>query len=337
MNKTNLDFVAIGDVTTDAFIRLREAKVVESEGKNKPMLCFSFADKVPYEFVEVVPGVGNSANAAVAATRLGLKAAFVSNIGNDRNGEDVLTALKSNNVSTEFIKINNGKTTNYHYVLWYKADRTILVKHTEFEYSLPHIGSPKWIYLSSLAENSLPYHLEIAEYLKARPEINLAFQPGTFQMSLGYEKIKDIYKLSKLFFCNVQEAQRILRDIGKDADNAEIKDLLSMMRELGPETVIITDGPDGAYAHDGNDFWYIPAYPDPKPPLDRTGAGDSFSSTFTAAIAIGKSLPEALAMGPINSMSVVQQIGAQKGLLTLAEIEKYLAQAPEGYAVKRIN
>ncbi|HCI04409.1 TPA: hypothetical protein DEW47_00275 [Patescibacteria group bacterium] len=335
--KNNLDFVAIGDVTTDAFIKLKDAKVLESEGKDKPMLCFSFADKVPYEFVEVVPGVGNSANAAVAATRLGLDAAFVSNIGDDRNGEDVLKALKDNGISTEFVKTHKSKSTNYHYVLWYKADRTILVKHTEFDYSLPDIGSPKWIYLSSLAENSLPFHQQIAAYIKERPEIKLAFQPGTFQMSLGYDKLKGIYELSELFFCNVQEAQRILKDAGRDTSKAEIKDLLKMVQELGPKIVVITDGPDGAYAYDKDEYWYMPAYPDPKPPIDRTGAGDSFSSTFTAAIALGKSVPEALAMGPINSMSVVQEIGAQKGLLTLPKIEEYLRQAPGDYKPRRIN
>jgi sugar/nucleoside kinase (ribokinase family) len=77
-------------------------------------------------------------------------------------------------------------------------------------------------------------------------------------------------------------------------------------------------------------------YPDPGPPVDRTGAGDSFSSTFTSALVMGKSIKEALMMGPINSMSVVQHIGAQAGHLTLPEIEKYLEDAPEDYKPEKI-
>ena len=81
----------------------------------------------------------------------------------------------------------------------------------------------------------------------------------------------------------------------------------------------------------------MPPYPDPKPPFERTGAGDAFSATFVAGLAMGKSIEDALMMAPINSMSVVQKIGAQEGLLTLVEIENYLQQAPEDYKPRRIN
>ncbi len=75
----------------------------------------------------------------------------------------------------------------------------------------------------------------------------------------------------------------------------------------------------------------MPPYPDPKPPYERTGAGDAFSSTFVAALALGKNVEESITWAPINSMSVVQQIGAQKGLLGELEIKEYLAKAPENY------
>ena len=60
-----LDFVAIGDIATDAFIRLKDANVHCDINIEKCELGVSFGDKIPYEFVEVVPAVGNAANAAV--------------------------------------------------------------------------------------------------------------------------------------------------------------------------------------------------------------------------------------------------------------------------------
>jgi len=80
----------------------------------------------------------------------------------------------------------------------------------------------------------------------------------------------------------------------------------------------------------------MPMYPDPAPPVDRTGAGDSFSSTFTTAIALGMTPAEALSWGPINSMSVVQHIGAQKGLLTREALLEFMADAPEEYKANKI-
>jgi len=327
----DFDFIAIGDITTDAFIQLKDASVEDgTDGRKK--LCVTFGDKIQYENVTVVAAVGNSANAAVAAARLALKSGLVTNVGNDDHGKEDIESLKKNGIATNFVKVHEGKLSNYHYVLRLGAERTILIKHEEYDYTMPDIGSPKWIYLSSLGENSLPFHHTLAKYLTEHPEIKLAFQPGTFQIKLGYENIPDIYKLSELFFCNVEEAKRILKT--KEHD---IQKLLLSMRDLGPTIVVITDGPAGAYTYDGKEMWHMPMYPDPAPPVDRTGAGDSFASTFTSALALGKTIPEALRWGPINSMSVVQHIGAQKGLLSREELEKFLREAPDNYKPRQIK
>ncbi|MEK7514300.1 MAG: carbohydrate kinase family protein [Patescibacteria group bacterium] len=327
------DLISIGDVVTDAFIRIKDASVSCDINRAHCTLSMRFGDKIPYEFVEVVRAVGNSANAAVSGSRLGLTTAFISNLGSDQNGKDCIEELKRNNVGVEFIKTHEDGETNYHYVLWFEDERTILVKHHQYPYEFPSFEPPSWIYLSSLAENSIPYQHKVADFIRAHPETKLAFQPGTFQIKTSFQELKDIYALSEVFFCNVDEAKRILSVTGE----IEILPLLMKMRGLGPKIVVITDGPKGAYAYDGSDAWFMPAYPDPKPPYERTGAGDAFASTFTTALAIGKSICEALMWAPINSMSVVQHIGAQKGLLGREELETYLKRAPESYLPRKLS
>ena len=75
-------------------------------------------------------------------------------------------------------------------------------------------------------------------------------------------------------------------------------------------------------------------YPDPKAPYERTGAGDAYSSTFTAAVAMGLSLEEAMRWAPINSMNVVQHVGAQEGLLQKSDLLSLLKRAPADYKPK---
>lgn len=329
-----LDFVAIGDTVVDAFIRLREAHIDDGhhiDTKDRE-ICMAFGTKIPYEFVKVVYAVGNSANAAVSASRLGLKSALISNLGNDDDGARCMESLKNDGIDTRYMRSNEGMKTNYHYVLWFNDERTILIKHEDFPYTLPlETPGPRWLYLSSLNEQSLPFHHEIAGYLAAHPETKLAFQPGTFQIKLGVETLKDLYAHTEVFFCNVEEARMILKQ-----NEPEPKNLAKMITALGPKIAVITDGPKGAYVYDGADAWYMPVYPDPAPPYDRTGAGDSFASTFVAALALGKTPSEAITWAPINSMSVVQKIGAQEGLLKRAELEKYLAEAPGNYQAKKL-
>lgn len=326
------DFIAIGDITTDAFIRLKDAEVHCDIKREDCQICLRFGDKVPYESVTVVPAVGNSPNAATAAARLGLRSALVTNLGDDYHGDEAVKALENNGVNTKLVRRQPGRKTNYHYVLWYADDRTILIKHEDYDYTLPSLNT-KWIYLSSLGEGGTALHDTLAEYLKVNPEIKLAFQPGTYQIKLGPEKLARIYARTEIFFCNVEEAKRILK-----ISTTEIKDLLKGIARLGPKLVVITAGKKGAYTFDtaANQTFFMPPYPDPKSPLERTGAGDAFASTVVSALALGEPLAKALTWGPINSMSVVQQIGAQAGLLTRLQLENFLAKAPYDYAPRKI-
>ena len=326
------DFLAIGDMVIDNFIRLKEAEVKCDEHGAHCMLAMHYGTKIPFEFSVEVPAVGNAANAAVCASRLGLASGFSSAVGHDANGEKCVQSLKKDGVRTELVSEQDGKTTNYHFVLWFQSDRTILIKHETFDYHLPiQPTPPKWVYLSSLSDHSLPYHAELAKLFAQWPDTKIAFQPGTFQMSFGTNALAEIYKQTEIFFCNKEEAQLILKSESEDP-----KELLNGIRALGPKIVVVTDDRRGAYTMNNDGAWHVPMYPDPRPPYERTGAGDAFSSTVVAALALGESLETALLWGPINAMSVVQKIGAQEGLLDRDALQKLLDGAPADYRLTGI-
>lgn len=332
--KQRIDILAVGDIVTDAFIRLspHEAEIDKDPVDRHPLLCMTYGTKVPFDEAIIVPAVGNSANAAVSFARLGLHSALYANIGDDDYGREMVRALAKEKVSTEFIHTNHGKVSNYHYVLWYKDDRTILIKHEAYDYKWPRINqyqTPRWIYLSSVAGGTEQFHKDLTKWLDDNPSVKLAFQPGTFQMRMGVEKLKKLYARSELFAVNKEEAQFVT---GMKTD--DIKTLLEKLHSYGPKTVLITDGPKGSYASDGKQILRMRDYPDPAPPYERTGAGDAYTSTFTAALAMGKDIKTALRWAPINPMGVVQKVGAQAGLLTKEELLHYLDKAPRDYEPK---
>ena len=330
----SIDFFAIGDIVTEPFIRLHEASVHCNINNASCEICMRWGDKIPYEYEVPIYAVGNSANAAVSAARLGLSTALRAYVGGDIEGTKCIDTLTTEKVSTEFMVTEADKKTNHHFVLWYETERTILVKHEEFNYAVPEVPEgPKWIYLSSLAANSAPYHQQIIEWLQKFPNTKVAFQPGTFQMKLGVETLKGIYDRTDLFVVNKEESERILKLEPTD----DKRHLLDEIQKLGPKHVVITDDRKGAYAKSAEGKYYlVPLYPDTRPPLERTGAGDAFASSVTAALALGKSFEEALLWGPINSMSVVQEVGAQKGLLSRERLEEHLTNAPQEYALQNL-
>ncbi|HET7302006.1 MAG TPA: carbohydrate kinase family protein [Candidatus Saccharimonadales bacterium] len=327
------DILSVGDIVTDAFIRLIDDTVKTYENEEGKWLAFPFGTKMPFEKVIEVKAVGNAANAAVAFARLGLKSGYVANVGGDQAGRDMLEALHNNQVDTRLIRINPGKRSNYHYVLWYKDERTILIKHEEYDYHWPHLSAkevPRWIYFSSISEHALEFHDQLVDWLHEHKNVKLAFQPGTFQMSVGTERLQHVYQRSEVLILNREEAVTV-----GGGNHEDVHDLINHLHALGPRIVVITDGPDGAYASDGPNRFKMPSYPDPGKPYDRTGAGDAFASTLVAALAKGKSLEEALQWAPINSMSVVQKVGAQEGLVNEEALHQYLEKAPDWYKPQR--
>jgi sugar/nucleoside kinase (ribokinase family) len=329
------DVISIGDIVTDAFIKLLPDEAVTYQNDKGKWLSMPFATKLPFDHAEIIEAVGNASNAAVAFARLGLSSAFVTNVGGDQHGRDMIAALHKNGVDTRFVRVNPGNKSNYHYVLWYKDERTILIKHEEYDYHWPHlrpIEKPKWVYFSSISEHALAYHDQVADWLDQNPNIKLAFQPGTFQMEAGTHRLKRIYARSEVLILNREEAANV-----GGGDHDDLDDLFKHLHVLGPKIVVITDGPKGAYASDGQNKFQMPLYPDPKPPVDRTGAGDAFASTFVAALIKGNTIEGALQWAPINSMSVVQKVGAQAGLLSEHAIESYLRKSPAHYRPKQLS
>ena len=323
------DLMCIGDIVTDAFIKLIDDEAVTYQNEEGKWLAMKFGTKLPFDHVEILEAVGNAANAAVAFARLGLNTSFVTNVGGDEAGRGMIRALQKEGVDDRFVRINGSKKSNYHYVLWYKEERTILIKHEEYDYHWPSLKPaevPKWIYFSSISERAIEYHDHVADWLEKNPEVKMAFQPGTFQMAAGVERLKRIYARTEVVILNREEAVLVT---GGDYNN--LHDLMDRLHGYGVKTVVITDGPDGAYASDGNQRLQMPLYPDPAPPKERTGAGDAFASTFIAALAKGNTLEGALQWAPINSMSVVQQTGAQAGLLDQDKIEEFLRHSPDYY------
>jgi sugar/nucleoside kinase (ribokinase family) len=328
------DVLCVGDVVTDAFIKLKDDRAETHDTDKGPVLSMPFATKIPFDHSEVLNAVGNAANASVNFAKLGLKTGLVANVGGDSAGRDIIRTLDNADVDTRFIRIHPKKKSNYHYVLWYKEERTILIKHEEYNYHWPHLRPqevPEWIYFSSISENALEFHDDLIDWLDKNPDVKLAFQPGTFQMEAGAERLKHVYARAELVAVNREEAAYVTGGNVED-----INDLFDRLHGLGPKIAVISDGPDGSYASDGSNRFKMPIYPDPSPPLERTGAGDAFTSTFVASIIMGNTIDGALQWAPISSMNVVQHVGAQAGLLSEKELARLLQKAPESYKPRKL-
>lgn len=317
------DLISIGDSVIDTFLKLHDAEVRCSLNKKECKICMAYGDKIPLDGSPISLVAGNAANNAVGGSRLGLKTAIYVNVGDDDGGERTIKKLKVEKIDTRYVVVNRGMENNYHTVLNFQGERTILIYHQPWQYKLPDLDSAKWIYLTSLSPSFTQSNLlkEIESYLE-RCGAKLLYNPGTFQMKAGVKKNPRLLSLTEIFIVNMEEAKRIL--VGKDDAQIPIKKLLKDLADLGPKMVVITDGAKGSYGYDGEKNYHLGIFPAHL--LEMTGSGDGFATGVLAGFFHGMDLPEAMRWGAANGASVVEQIGPQAGLLSYNQMQEKLAE-----------
>lgn len=317
------DLISIGDCVVDTFIPLLDAEVDVVKGERK--LIMRYGDKIPVG-PSTSMAAGNATNNAVGSSRLDLKTAIYTNVGNadeDRDDQRIIAKLKKEKVYTRYVVENDDLPSNHHIVLNFKGERTILIHHQPWKYQLPELDRSKWVYFTSLGPTFTESNLvaQVVNYLE-RTGARLLYNPGTFQIKHGVRKDHRLLSLTELFIVNVEEAKIIL---GHDErGNVAIKKLLQGIADLGPKMVVITDGGEGSYGFDGENYFHLGIFPAHL--VEMTGSGDAFATGTLAGLFHGKDLPEAMRWGAANGASVVEQIGPQAGLLTYNQMQEKLKE-----------
>jgi ribokinase len=118
---------------------------------------------------------------------------------------------------------------------------------------------------------------------------------------------------------NETEATQLVQAVaGTDSWDA----VASKLRAMGPSSVVITLGEEGAVL--GTDAG-VERFPAPRVTVvDTTGAGDSFCGALAAQLAAGRSIRDAVKYGVTAGALAVTKAGAQPSMPTLTEIEAML-------------
>jgi ribokinase len=314
-----MDLLTIGDVDIDFYMKIDEKEVVSSaESGGEAKICFYHGSKIPVSHFDTSIA-GNSLNVGVGCTKLGLKTEIYTELGDDTNADKVISELGKLGVVTTYCIKNKDTPTNVHTVIVYSGDRTIFSYHEKRVYKIRNWEEPRWVYYTSLGHGFEDFQGELIKYLKTHNKVGVAFNPGTIQMRAGLEKLKDFIKITDILFLNTEEAKRLVGDFA-------LPELHKQLHLLGAKLSVITDGQRGASASDGDTVIEVNSYSDSRPVVDKTGAGDAFSSGFLSAIFYGKKMREALAWGVVNAGDQIKEIGALKGLCDKERLEKIVKE-----------
>ncbi|MFH1501128.1 MAG: carbohydrate kinase family protein [archaeon] len=296
------DIVTFGSAVVDVFV---DTDVAEKKG----MISYPVGAKILLKNLRYDIG-GGGTNTAVAFSRLGLKTGCISKIGEDNDGEEILSLLKREKI--KFLgKVEKQRVSGYSIILDSKGgERTILTYkgiNDEIEFSEIKKLRTKWLYLTSLLGVSFQSQKKLAATLKLKGA-KIAYNPSDYLIrKYGQKKLASLLRLCDVVVMNKEEARLLTKN----------KDLLLGLHDLIFKSgiVVITDKNQSIQAYDGKKKYSLK--PHKIKVIERTGAGDAFASGFVAGLVVGFNVERSLKLGLKESESVIRYFGAKNKLLRM--------------------
>lgn len=346
-----LKVITIGSATMDVFVECDDANIVSvcTKNKNSDFMSYPYGSKMDItKFSSNVGGGG--VNTACNLANLGFKTSAIFKIGNDVYSDGILRYFKDKNVNLKYIIQDKKTSTGFSIILVsFQGDRTVLahrganaeIKEDEIDFEA--IKEADFMYVAPLNGESNKVLEPIVDYAY-KHGTKICFNAGTTSIKRGFKHLKKILKTAHVVVMNKEEATMATgiqvrpdtktEKFSQETVHTDIKKMFKELKHMDYQLIVITDGNKGAYAWDGNDYYYCPTYNE-FDIVSTLGAGDAFASTLCGALKkTDKNIGLSLMYASVNSGSVVSKFGATEGLLTFDEIEKHLKSHPEYTYIK---
>ncbi len=298
------------------------------ENNNISQLCFQLGSKMHVKDRFVAMG-GCACNVSVGLSRLGVSTAVFGIVGNDSDGEYIKKSLSDEKVNVKNLLVDKKSNTDISVIIVdsKSGERTIFVNRDvgeKLKINPAIFKNHEWVYVGSLYGNDLNDNIEtIHEEIKNNSGLKLAYNPGGSNINNNPKEVHSLLHHASLIFVNKSEAEQVAKilktDVSEDILSSEEKLIKFIYESVKDAIVVLTNGKKGAWGYTGDKIYHEKASEEKA--LDTTGAGDSFTSGFFAAIIHGHDIEIAMKWGVKNSYSVIKYYGAIEGLLKLENLK----------------
>ena len=262
---------------------------------------------------------GKGANQAAAAALLGASVTFLGRVGDDGFGGPLIRSLADKGVDTSLVReVPDSSTGTAFITVTPDGENAITVapganrrlEAEDVDDASESIGEARVLVVQMEVQREVVLRaVEVASGNGTRALVNLA-PPFEVPRSL-------LEKLDPLVL-NEHEAAFLLgeRVEGVDGALSAVTELLS----LGPKSVVVTVGEDGAVFSGGESAEHVAA-PSVEV-VDTTGGGDAFVGALAARLADDAPLEDAVAYAVRAGSAAVTKAGAQGALPTPDVVEE---------------
>lgn len=306
----------LGNALVDIFLEVSEAEFGELAFERGSMRLVDHAeqklllDRYQKHEPKLVSG-GSVANSIIAFSQLGGQAAFIGCVGDDRYGLFYANEFEELGIDIgNPIIVNEGTGTSL-CIITPDAERTMrtclgVASHLAARHvDANRVKNSDWLFIEGYV-----FANPDTGQTAIREAIRIAKENGTkvaitcsdaFVVNVFGDALREALKHTDLFFCNESEACAVTgATTAEDAFNKLIGTIPS---------VVVTNGPHGAYVRHGGAKAHVDAFR--CEPKDLTGAGDMFAGSFLYGITHGVSPEKAARAAAFLSHKVITQVGAR--------------------------
>jgi sugar/nucleoside kinase (ribokinase family) len=326
------DVITVGGSTEDINFYVDDYQLLENKlnPSGNQLLAFDYGTKIDIKKASMTFG-GGAANTAVCFAALGLKTGGLITYGNDERGKKIVANLKRRHVDTRLMKRISTEISGFSFIVIGATKDHVAFSHraanAKIEISARDQKALKrspWLFITSLSGNWRPVLDKIFAIVDGT---KVAWNPGELQLQAGHRALSKYFKKTTILTMNKDEAIQLVMSHNRHASKSydffsSAENLLKVIYEWGPKIIVITDGEHGAYAYDGQEFYFQDIIK-PKKKEDTTGLGDAFGGSFvTGLLLYNNDIKKSLWLAANNASSVLSQQGAQNGLLTKHDLPR---------------
>jgi sugar/nucleoside kinase (ribokinase family) len=254
---------------------------------------------------------GSVANSVIAFSQLGGSAAFIGCVGDDRYGLFYSSEFEELGIDIGSPIIVNESTGTSVCIITPDAERTmrtclavsshLAARHVEER----RIQDSEWLFIEgyifanpSTGQTAIREAIQMAKRHGTKIAITCS---DAFVVNVFGDALHEALRQADLFFCNESEACAV-------AGTSNAEEAFKKLKEKVP-SVVVTNGPHGAFIRHNGAEAHIPAFP--SEPKDLTGAGDMFAGAYLYGITHGVPPVKAARAANFLSHKVIMQVGAR--------------------------
>ncbi|MCD7935996.1 MAG: ribokinase [Tannerellaceae bacterium] len=263
---------------------------------------------------------GKGANQAVAVSRSGGKVTFISNVGDDLYGNELIPYFQENGMNVDYIYKEKDSSTGVALIFVAETGENCIAVAPGANGCLRG-GKVEEIYDIIARSEALLLQLEIP-YETVAALIDYAWSKGTkviFNPAPAIPLDTELLSKTDVLIVNETEAE-ILTGIRFDTSAPDR--IAGKLLEMGPGTVILTLGKEGAWIETEEWGQPVPAYT--VEVKDTTAAGDTFCGAFTVRWLETDNLLEAVRYATAAAGLSVMNPGAQPSIPVRETIEQFI-------------